>query len=724
MNRSSLMWFLLLLVCAPGGAAAAEVYFTPGEEAAVVDLLIPYTDADLRLEGWDLEGIDVGPTCELRFHLREAAGAGEAMVRVLPADSGDGSFRFDWGAAAPPRPLASAFEELLRGNDPGSFFQDRCNEGVDVAAPGVSKSGFPWFVVLRLSLVALLAGLGLAVLGRGRRSAGPAGPGPLAEPRWVLAVFVVGLVLRGVAAVFAPSYSSELEFVSPDFERFLWFVRTEAPFLMEDGFLSATRTFHTPLLRMILYPWHFLGDALGVGGTLLWMRVPTLGLAAWMMALLLRAGRHLDQPGVGRAAMALFAILPWGVYSSIMVGHYLLEMVLTAWFLERLLAAVCGKREVWRQVAVAAGAAAWAGYVTWPLVALGVIAGMVHLARRGRRRDLLALALAAAALATPLIGSALDSVTAYDAACVPLDELSERVETVPVYEGHPVFDVSERSAVGVVRVPWLLALQLHHPAVAVFAVAGFLLLLLRRPGGALLPALIFLFYGYARTRMQLSMDNLRLLTPLMLFLPVWGFRLAPALRLPRFEGVLDGRRLVLIFSVFALLVGAGQRLERGEQLPDLFRGSFYQGMVRWMAGDNLSAIRAALGPHGDQSLPVVMPPGTALLHAGICHGFSSHAELLSCLEVPVDEGPPNDIKGPDGSAREFFLLPDFSCEGLVQLLTAPVWRAERFFVLLSVDLAPHDWPACFAAEWGACEVVAETPMLWLWRCNLDGRDSV
>jgi len=722
MTRSSLVWFLFLLVCTPVGAAAAEVYFVQGEEAAVVDLLRPYTDEDLRLEGWGLEGIDVGPACEFRFRLREVAGSGETMVRVFPAEESDsGSFRFDWGVASH-RSLVRAFEDLLRGNDPGSFFQDRCTEGVDAVGAGFSIRVIPWFVILRLSLVALLAGLGLAVLGRGRPPVEPTGPGLWAEPRWVLGIFFVGLGLRGVVMAFAPHYSYEFEFITPNFASLLDCLRIEAPFLVDGGFLHATRTFHTPLLRVLLYPWHLLGDAFGVGGTLLWIRFFSLGLAAWMMVLLLRAGRHLEQPGVGRAAMVLFALLPQGVYTSALVGHYLLEMVLSAWFLERLLAAVRGKREVWRQVAVAAGAAAWAGYITWPLVALGVIAGMIHLARQGRRRDLLAFALATAALATPLVGSALDSMTAYDAACVPLDELSELDEVVPVYDGHPIFDVSERSAVGVVRVPWLLAVQLYHPAFAVLAVTGFLLLLIRRPRDAFLPAFIFLFYGYARTRVQLSMDNLRLLTPLMLFLPVWGFRSLPALRFPRFSRGLDGRRFVQGFVVLALLTGAGQRLEQGEHLPDTSLIPFYQGMVQWIAGDNLYAIRAAISASGDRGLPLVMADEISLLHAGVCYGFSSHTELLRCLDTGLGERLQEDVRGPAGQGRDVFLLPDFSCESLVRHSAAPAWRAERFFVLLSVGVAPTDWAACFEAQAGTCEVAVETPTLRLWRCTMDGGD--
>ena len=718
----------------------------------MVKLLQPFNDEDLVLGAWSLERLDVGPYCELRLGFRSPDGDDPVTATLRPSGSSAGSFLFFWEPVRPPH-LGDALEVLVMGNDPGDFFRDRCRSVDDpegdpgdpeedslVLDDAISDHGGPWFarlvsllavlglvpwsVVLRICLVALLAGLGLAVLGRGRPPVEPAGPGLWAEPRWVLGIFFVGLVLRSVTMVFAPHSFYEFEFVTPGFAGLLDCLRIEAPFLVDGGFLHATRTFHTPLLRMLLYPWHLLGDAFGVGGTLLWLRLPTLGLAAWMMVLLLRVGRHLGQPTVGRAAMVLFALLPRGVFMSALVGHYLLEMVLSAWFLERLLAAVCGKREVWRQVAVAAGAAAWAGYMTWPLVALGVIAGMVHLARRGARRDLLAFALATAALATPLIGSALDSVTAYDAACVPLDELSELDEVVPVYDGHPIFDVSERTAVGVVRVPWLLAVQLYHPAVAVLAVAGFLLLLLRRPREALLPALLFLFYGYARTRMQLSLDNLRLLNPLMLLLPVWGFRSLPALRLPRCSRVLDGRRFVQGFVALALLTGAGQRLERGEYLPDTSLTPFYQGMVQWMAGDNLYAIRAALSVNEDRSLPLVMSDEVSLLHVGVCYGFSSHTELLRCLDTGLDQRLPERDRGPAGQGRDVFLLPGFSCEDLGQHSAVPAWRAERFFVLLSVGMVPYDWPACFAAEGGACEVAAETPALRLWRCTLDGGHAV
>ena len=112
------------LLCAPGDAIGEEV-FLPGHEAAVVELLKPYTPGDLVLEGRPLESLELGPACEIRLRFSAAAGDDAVTAKLLPADEAAGWVRFSWDPARPAG-LGPALEALVRGNIPGEFFQDRC----------------------------------------------------------------------------------------------------------------------------------------------------------------------------------------------------------------------------------------------------------------------------------------------------------------------------------------------------------------------------------------------------------------------------------------------------------------------------------------------------------------------------------------------------------------------------------------------------------------------
>jgi hypothetical protein len=728
---SALRHLLLVLtglwLVAPGSATAA-VYFLPGNEGAVVDLLRPHSDEDLTLEGWTLQSLEVGPLCEVRFAFD---GGGDSVRAVIRPVDDLGGLGFTW---APTRPgtLGDALEALVRGNASEDFFADVCERKTDPVKGNVTDGGFPvagndgaygaWgpvFVLLRILLVAGLSAFGLILLGRGRPAgaAAPPAPGLRAEPAWVKLVFLLGLGVRALAMVFEPSHFFELEHVPPEtFERLLAFVARQAPFFLEDGLTVTGKVFHTPALQFLLYPWHALGDLLGAGGTLLWIRLPNLFLAGWLMILLLRAGRHLGQTDAGRAALVLFALIPQAVDISVQMGHYFPEAVLSAWFLERLLAATVRGREVWRRVAIAGAAALWSGFIAWPLVGIGALAGAIHLWRGGRRRDLLALVLAMSALATPLIGTALDAGTIYDASCVPLESLDGFDGVVPVYKDHPIFGVSEPTPAGAVLAPWRMARYLYDPVTAALAIAGLVLLILWRSGAARVPLLALLFYGYARTRMNLNLDQLRLLVPLMLFLPAWGLAATPELRLPRLPA-LNGRRLLVAFTLVALIGGAFSPVSRPESGRDIPSIGFYRGLVQRIGGANIWGIRLALQAEDRRDHPVVTLSQLRFRQVCSCYGFSRHLDLRRCLESVKNTGYPDGISVAADVRRDVVELPELSCAELGRLLEAPPWTAEVFFLLVPASLSPEGWPGCLDTIGVRCDEGLSTTLLRLHHCE-------
>ncbi len=67
MARRSLTILTALLSLSVATQAAATEFFLPGNEAAVMALLRPYSDETLRLEGWSLETLEAGPACAVRM---------------------------------------------------------------------------------------------------------------------------------------------------------------------------------------------------------------------------------------------------------------------------------------------------------------------------------------------------------------------------------------------------------------------------------------------------------------------------------------------------------------------------------------------------------------------------------------------------------------------------------------------------------------------------------
>ncbi len=127
--RQPVLFFAFgLFLCS--STALADEYFLLGNEAAVVALLHPHSDENLVIGSWSLETLEVGPSCEIRMGFMKEGADEPIKVTITPALSGTGSFSFAW-AQAKPEDLGGPLETLLRGNDPGDFFRDRCQSKSD-----------------------------------------------------------------------------------------------------------------------------------------------------------------------------------------------------------------------------------------------------------------------------------------------------------------------------------------------------------------------------------------------------------------------------------------------------------------------------------------------------------------------------------------------------------------------------------------------------------------
>ena len=278
----------------------------------------------------------------------------------------------------------------------------------------------------------------------------------------------------------------------------------------------------TPGLQALLTPWHILGGKLGVGGELWWLRLPNLGLVAWVVVNLVRIGRLLDARQAGWGAAILFAVIPKALIATIFQGHYFLELATALWFVERLTTYVVERRPVYAGLAMSAAAAMWAGHMCFFIVAPGLVAFFVIAWRRGRGTFALTTTLIFELLYVPLLVSAAASAMAY--AAISVSEFPAHYEAMEIELrfGHHPMQV-EFGAGSVLSFPHEYANRLFGGVAALMAMAGVALLWLRRWRCALFPTIVVLLFGVARTQAAVRWLNFDLLMPFILFVPLWGF---------------------------------------------------------------------------------------------------------------------------------------------------------------------------------------------------------
>jgi len=248
--------------------------------------------------------------------------------------------------------------------------------------------------------LALVTG-GLALLGvvlfRQRGFGTPDEAAARPSVRWrlgVAAVAVLGVALRAAAMLRAGPDTYEY---GPLLDGRQWYDALFGP--VRD---TALGFFHGPLQPLLAFGWGRALDALGVVPSLPLLRAPNLLLAVAQIALIAVLGRRLGAPRAGLAAAFLLAVLPFGVRVAVMQESYLLDAVLTAWILERLVAALTSDARL-LGLAVAGGLLAWNGWLGGPVL---VLSGLALLAASVRARrpgpPLAVLAFVALAFSVPL----------------------------------------------------------------------------------------------------------------------------------------------------------------------------------------------------------------------------------------------------------------------------------------------------------------------------------
>lgn len=737
--RTFLVAGLLLVTARPAGATE---FFLPGNEGAVLELLRPYSDETLVLGDWSLEALELGPACELRLAFVAAGTDARVTARVVPGDREGRGLGFRW---KPERPgaLGDALEALVRGNAPGDFFRERCRGDVDpvtgvtgdpepapfieaafrlpegLEAPRVEgkESGaladvistwnrgaavLLWVLVLGAAMTALI----LLGRGRGRGVVVPQVPRLRDEPSWVRWVFSAGLLVRLVAAWVSPSFLVEsTQFIGLGDAYDL--VGGRLPVFSFGTLFGESISYHLPLIDLLIGPWMSLGDLLGLGGHLLWLRLPTLAASGVIMWLLLRTGRHLGAPGAGRIALVLFAFLPACVRVSVTTTHYLMEMAAAAWVLERAVAATFGGRPCYRSLAVAAAAACWSGFVAWALVAivgLGVVGSMV---RRGHVRETALVALFVAALVAPLANTAWDTLGATVDRSVPLVEGQAPADSS--FAVPPMFQPVKIDALQVPEplvFPWHMAIHLLDALSALLALAGLALALALRPRLAPVVLGLLTAYGLARLQLQLSHDNLALLFPLFLLLPALG---ADALRdrLPARRWI----RWVAPGWAALALAGVGVATDQGDHVRYWEGGGryYHHQARRAILGENVHELRRRIGDLSARTDAVLLLPERPFhFHAAVCDGLPDVGAMERCLsrEWSVDAHVSTEEMSPEWAAG---LREEGSLDGRpVALLLGP----DRSQLPLLV------------AELGrSCDLLVETPMLSLLSCPVPGAEE-
>ena len=741
MNRRRQRMFALLagLLLGWSGPASGEPVFLVGHEGEVVGLLRPYSDEDLALEGWTLSSLAAGPACEVRLRF-EAGAAAPVSLTLRPSVEGPGSFEFLWMPERPER-LGAALEGLILGNDPGAFFDGVCVAADDPAtrtltlgwgrdtataeqgeepAPEQPRDREGWegpepAVWLWLLYVLIAAGgmLFLGLQGRRRRRSGEIPPAR-GEPRWVWVVLGAALGLRLLVLSFAPTFNVE-------FIRVLLGARfPEALFhelnIFGDAFLFGDGTFYRPpAINVILQLWVALGDLLGVGGALLWFRLPTLALSGWVLWLLLRCGEHLEAPRAGRAAMVLFAFLPACVEVSITTTPYLFGMAFTAWFVERLLAVAVRHRPDDLSLVVAAGMACWIELVLWPLVAVGML---VYLwSRRGALRTALVSLLVFSCLLAPIGNTAINSALWYDASNVATPDTAGVVRPAHGFTVTPMDQPFRRAGLHIPEplvFPWHMAHYLYKPLSTVLALLGIAALFAVRARVAWVSLGILSMYAVARMRIQLSLDNLAFLFPWFLLLPALGWSGLQA-RLPNRRWA----RLLLPGWVALVLLGSATADVNGDRFHFTTGNQSFDAAQarRILLGENVHHLRETVEALLEEGAVLVTGDETFFLNVLSCVRLSDLDAVVRCHEAEViDDSVAGRISRAPGWETDNLLLVDhFSCE-IVRRLAEELLDPGTPVLLL---IGPKtELPPCIEdALPGGCSSRVLTPMYHLFVCG-------
>jgi hypothetical protein len=715
---SGLLVVVALLGIGLGGAEPGTVaVFQPGNEGRALELIAPHGFDDLILEGWTLEGMTPGPECAVRFTFAR----GDARVRyvfgVSQPEGGAAALRVEEATTPDPAPLTRAFSALLNSNDHAAIFRDAClhriadsREEIDTAeavlldpfAPVASDTGKSLLVLLPLVL--------LGFYGLRRPHPAPPRSRRSTTERSGLAILVgVAILLRVLVGWYLGPVLYELE----NFPRNtnLWglgyvigsFTNPPPP-----------QTFHAPLLDSLLQGWSGIGDALGVGGELRWLRLPNVVLSGVMVWLLVRLGEALGDARIGWIAGATFAASPLLIQFSVPQGHYFLEMVAVTWFLERLASCVVAGRPAHRSLAIAAATALWSGFLSAVVVGPGLLVHMVRCWRQGDRRRGLSALLLVLALTAPVIGTAFSnaldmSVIARHTSPTP----AANAALAAVY-GHTPMEPAADGVSGMLELGW----NLTTSTVGVVAAPLFLCLLLLavalRPRDRWGPPLIFLAFVTLGTALPLRTTNFTALIPVLLIGGIQATLDAIDRFLPR--------RLLRPAIAGLLLCILGGALGTGSK-GAMDRTPLAVQMSRWLTEGHFNAvIEVAMAPE-HRHLPVVWGTWTGDTAYHLCPDRTRRAAVVDCMDRPKTTPLPGLLRYTlQGRDVLELRMPPGDTMGCPPTLDPDVPRAEmRGPLLLALgpyfvaDIESMDCPD--PRDGRDCRSIAAAPEVELWLCE-------
>ena len=476
---------------------------------------------------------------------------------------------------------------------------------------------FSWLSLIRLLVLAGTAAFGLWAL-RGP----PVGPAPPRPPRrelWILlGILAFGLLVRALLMPTLPPGTYELENVP--YDRVLDELTDQIGFAPSQTKLY--HNFHTPLLPTFLDGWFILGDGIGLGGSIVWLRLPGLLLAGFFIGLLVRVGRVLGVPAAGLGAAAVFALSPTLAPLSVYQGHYFLEVVTVTWFGERLMTYALEGRAVHRSLAAAAAVALWTGYMATVIVAPGMLLYLALAWRRGERTRGLAGILVVVALYGPIATAALETALDFLTISVTSDIDRAVAEGMFAVHGHHPMSVEAPGLRGFLDFPRATA-ELLFGAVAVGAAfIGALLALALRPRTAWFPLLILVLFAALSTRMAARWVNFTAVYPVLLLAPLWG---AAALG-QRLRATWASPALVGALAV-TLIAGPALSPVRQDRLPAP------GDMAGWvMRGERLSQVSSPLQEEGHRELPVVVLAVEKDVYYHTCADRQTVGGYLACKD--------------------------------------------------------------------------------------------
>jgi len=673
--------------------------FNPGHEAAVVGLLAPDDTDTFRCGDWVLDAMVPGPDCAIRFHMLRDDGA-TAEVRVGP--------ELAVTAPAAPAELEGCVRDRVRANAAPDFFDDKCTlpeEAVRVTIRGVGGR-------IRLGILAFAALLALGLLLRRQRTVG--GPSR-AESDWlILAAWIApALALRAWLMTILPPGAYELENFG---------IGTPFMELLEQtgagrGWLDpVTPAFHPPLVRTLLDPWLMLGDALGVGGSLWWLRLPNLGLAAFGIALLVRMGTQLGSPAAGRVAGILFAWLPATILITVFQGHYAAEMILGLWFVERVVAWDRGALGAAVTLPIAGALALWTGHLAALVVAPGFLYFLATALRRGHREVALAACLLLLALYLPIAESGLIGAVGYTAASTR-SPLSPEGAAMAATFGHAALPMTTPSLWDALALPLAIPARLYGVVAAAVALAG-MGLLYRRRRLAAAAAVLLVLYVLVQARLSTRWENLSPLFPLCI--------LATALGLEQLRGLRYrwATRIPWIPAFLALsLVGgawtAWQHAD-GAGVTELV------GRVAWEDSETSLAARAM--DEDLAALPVLLLAPVDRYPYHLCPDRDSVAGVQACILAA--DAPPGEAEvqmytlgSRTIAAAKITEVDGVGCPDLDRLLGSPPFDGP-YLAVISWDspVVAEDSPCARRFRVEDCDALAEAPGLRLVHCGAPESD--